>query len=344
MIMQTKFFIIIPIYNTELYLSQCLDSVLNQTYPHFEAILINDGSTDSSGKIAQEYVSKDTRFMLISQENCGLSQARNSGLRAAKQKWLELDKEKEKDDSYILFLDSDDWLECFALKYLSENLNLYGKVDIFIQNKFYKVSRNLPIKQTSNFFSPQLENHFFLTKDLLENILSYKIQQFSTAQCWICSCDFLFKVKILFIPHILFEDVPFCTELFLNSKSIYIGSYPIYNYNLSENSIMRNKNTRHLVKKLDSYFRLVEYFYNLQNSYEIHTQKIILRRTAKWALVKTLNLLQQLGYKNATFTKTEILKYAHLLEKRRLLSIYFPRFYGFPKRMKQYLKSKFTRK
>lgn len=84
--MQIKFFIIIPIYNVESYLTQCLDSILNQTYPHFEAILVNDGSTDSSAKIAQKYVSKDSRFTLISQENCGLSEARNSGLRIAKQK------------------------------------------------------------------------------------------------------------------------------------------------------------------------------------------------------------------------------------------------------------------
>ena len=79
----------IPIYNVESYLTQCLDSILNQTYSNFEAILINDGSTDSSGKIAQEYANKDSRFTLVSQENCGLSEARNSGLRVAKQKWQE---------------------------------------------------------------------------------------------------------------------------------------------------------------------------------------------------------------------------------------------------------------
>ena len=82
-----KFFIIIPIYNVESYLHQCLDSILEQTYTNFDAILVNDGSTDSSEKIAQEYVSKDQRFMLFSQENQGLSGARNSGLEIVQSKW-----------------------------------------------------------------------------------------------------------------------------------------------------------------------------------------------------------------------------------------------------------------
>lgn len=89
-----KFFIIIPIYNVESYLHQCLDSILEQTYTNFEAILINDGSTDSSEKIAQEYVSKDQRFMLFSQENQGISVARNNGLEIVQSKWEAL-KERE---------------------------------------------------------------------------------------------------------------------------------------------------------------------------------------------------------------------------------------------------------
>lgn len=93
-----KFFIIIPIYNVESYLHQCLDSILEQTYTNFEAILINDGSTDSSEKIAQEYVSKDQRFMLFSQENQGISVARNNGLEIVQSKWEAL-KERERENT-----------------------------------------------------------------------------------------------------------------------------------------------------------------------------------------------------------------------------------------------------
>lgn len=72
--------IIVPIYNTEKYLRQCLDSIINQTYTNFEVLLVNDGSTDSSGMICQEYVENDSRFRYFEKENGGVSSARNLGL------------------------------------------------------------------------------------------------------------------------------------------------------------------------------------------------------------------------------------------------------------------------
>lgn len=83
-----KFFIIVPIYNVESYLKECLDSIIYQTYTEFEAILVDDGSTDSSWAIAEKYVKKDSRLMLIHQENQGVSMARNKGLDVARQKSL----------------------------------------------------------------------------------------------------------------------------------------------------------------------------------------------------------------------------------------------------------------
>ena len=78
-----KISIIVPIYNVENYLSYALDSILNQTYKNLEVLLIDDGSTDSSSKIAEEYVKRDSRFILIHQKNQGLSGARNTGLNNA---------------------------------------------------------------------------------------------------------------------------------------------------------------------------------------------------------------------------------------------------------------------
>ena len=72
--------VIIPVYNVEKYLRECIDSVINQTYKNLEIILVDDGSTDSSGKICDEYVEKDERITAIHQKNGGLSQARNRGL------------------------------------------------------------------------------------------------------------------------------------------------------------------------------------------------------------------------------------------------------------------------
>ena len=94
--------IIVPIYNVEKYLRQCLDSILNQTYQNFECLLINDGSPDNSADICREYVEKDSRFKYFEKENGGLSDARNYGIRQSK-------------GSYLTFVDSDDWLEHGAL-------------------------------------------------------------------------------------------------------------------------------------------------------------------------------------------------------------------------------------
>ena len=90
--------IIVPIYNTEKYLHQCLDSILNQTYANFEVLLVNDGSTDSSGIICQEYVERDSRFRYFEKDNGGVASARNLGL-------------EHSEGTYITFIDSDDWVE-----------------------------------------------------------------------------------------------------------------------------------------------------------------------------------------------------------------------------------------
>ena len=72
--------VIVPVYNTEKYIRKCLDSIIAQTYTNWEAILVNDGSTDNSGKICDEYAAKDNRFKVIHQENGGVSVARQTGL------------------------------------------------------------------------------------------------------------------------------------------------------------------------------------------------------------------------------------------------------------------------
>ena len=89
--------IIVPVYNAEQYLRRCVDSILNQEYTDFEVFLVNDGSTDSSGDICEEYGNKDTRVIVIQKENTGVSDSRNLALDRARGKYLQ-------------FLDSDDWI------------------------------------------------------------------------------------------------------------------------------------------------------------------------------------------------------------------------------------------
>ncbi|MBG9366828.1 SP_1767 family glycosyltransferase [Streptococcus sp. NLN64] len=101
--------IIIPVYNVSSYLRRCMDSILKQTYRHFEVILVNDGSTDGSALICQDYVTQDSRVRLIHQENQGPSAARNRGLQVAQ-------------GEYVTFIDSDDFVEDTYLELLYRSL------------------------------------------------------------------------------------------------------------------------------------------------------------------------------------------------------------------------------
>ena len=118
--------IVIPVYNVEKYLRQCLDSVLNQTFQDFELLLMDDGSTDRSSFICDEYALKDNRIKVVHQENSGVSNARNNGISLARGQW-------------ITFIDSDDWVDPDYL----ENFESEGSdCDLIVQGLKYYDNRN----------------------------------------------------------------------------------------------------------------------------------------------------------------------------------------------------------
>lgn len=101
--------VIVPIYNVEKYLKKCIDSILAQTYKNYELILVDDGSPDNCGRISDEYAKKDIRVSVIHKQNGGLSSARNAGLEISK-------------GEYIVFIDSDDWIDNNYLECLYKDL------------------------------------------------------------------------------------------------------------------------------------------------------------------------------------------------------------------------------
>lgn len=125
--------IVIPVYNVEKYLPQCLDSVLSQIYTNYEVILVDDGSPDGSGAICDAYAQKDSRFRVIHQKNAGVSAARNNGIEQAAGEW-------------VTFIDSDDWVEPH---YLSNfRLDESNGIDLIIQGLEYYDHRD------GHFFNP----------------------------------------------------------------------------------------------------------------------------------------------------------------------------------------------
>ena len=125
---------VVPVYNVEKYLEKCLDSIISQTLEEIEIIMIDDGSTDKSGAICDEYALKDARISVIHKRNEGLSCARNDGIGLSSAK-------------YILFVDSDDWIEkesCEILYYIANK----HKADLvfFTYSKHYESGKIIPVK------------------------------------------------------------------------------------------------------------------------------------------------------------------------------------------------------
>ncbi len=114
--------VIVPIYNVENYLRQCLDSILEQTFHNLDILLVNDGSTDGSGQICQEYLEKDSRIRYFEKENGGQADSRNYGIERAQ-------------GEYITFIDSDDWVTKTYIEELYSKLQHYN-ADISISNYF----------------------------------------------------------------------------------------------------------------------------------------------------------------------------------------------------------------
>lgn len=105
--------VIVPVYNIEMYISRCIESVLSQTYTNWELILIDDGSLDKSGLICDDYQKKDRRIIVIHKQNGGVSSARNAGLSVAS-------------GNYVVFMDSDDWADSTYLQHLIEGVENEG--------------------------------------------------------------------------------------------------------------------------------------------------------------------------------------------------------------------------
>lgn len=144
-----KLSVIVPVYNTEKYLRECIDSILAQTFRDFELILVNDGSTDGSGAICDEYAAKDPRIQVIHQENGGATVARRSGVRIAQ-------------GEYVTFVDSDDWID----KDMYRIMLACEPADILICN-MYKYT-NAGLHEIKNYINPgsydkqmMIENSYF---------------------------------------------------------------------------------------------------------------------------------------------------------------------------------------
>ncbi|MFE4238720.1 glycosyltransferase family 2 protein [Peribacillus butanolivorans] len=257
--------IIVPVYNSEKHLIDCVNSILNQSYKNIEVLLVNDGSTDNSGSICEDFAEKDCRVKAIHQKNSGPSVARNTGIKAAR-------------GDYIQFVDSDDYIESSMTKKLMEAMN--ENVQLVICG--YKSINN------NNVFTgghiPSIEGVYQIYQFLQSFGELYKNNFINSPWNKLYVTHIIKHFNIRFIDNLnMGEDLLFNLDYIKNSNSICIIKDKLYNYLSNDNSLTESykkdffENQQMLFQKVRE-FLLEDKNYTENNKYYIessYTEMII---------------------------------------------------------------------
>lgn len=230
--------VIVPVYNVENYIKSCIESLLFQTYSDLEIILVDDGSTDDSGKICDRYERQDNRIRVIHKKNGGLSDARNKGLDVA-------------NGDFIGFVDGDDLIHPKMFEIL-----LYNSL------KYDAEISACVIKRVSSIFDEKIENDI--------NIYDQKVKLLKREDSLknidiisVCACNKLYKRKmfkeIRYPVGKFHEDEFVIHELFFQSKKIVVTDQVLYYYIQRENSIMSAYNINKLYDAMEAYRKRIEF-------------------------------------------------------------------------------------
>ncbi|GEN76168.1 glycosyltransferase family 2 protein [Chryseobacterium hagamense] len=244
--------IIVPIYNVEMYLKECIDSILNQDFNDFELILVNDGSPDNCGEICDNYALLDNRIKVIHKVNGGLSSARNSGIEIAR-------------GEYLSFIDSDDFIsEDYYLKNM-EYLNENNDVDMLVlQVCHYDGNKNRIVKNI-----PQL----LQDKD---SIFNYLLSMNYIGAAWLN----IYKKKIFntirYPEGSIYEDGYILPDIIQSIKKLYLSNVGIYYYRNRENSIMtKKKSLGNWNDILKTHKKQLDFCYSLNDNKQLFLEKYI---------------------------------------------------------------------
>lgn len=259
-----KISVIIPVYNSEKYLAECLDSVLDQTFRNMEILLVDDGSTDSSPEICREYAGKDQRISIVHQENKGVTCARKAGMRAAK-------------GEYIAFVDSDDWIEpCFfdiLYKLAEEN-----KADMAVSA--CAVERDGETTVRVNQFEERCYNKRELKDEIYPKMLYFEDGSFYRFGILQYLWNKLYKKSVI-EPCIMNlderiydgEDVACVFDACLRASSIVIDNHPYYHYRIHAESICTSKrDEKYLVNAVYLYRYMEQIFQSSEVSQDMLPQ------------------------------------------------------------------------
>lgn len=320
MLNDIKVSIILPVYNVEKYLKECLESAINQTLDNIEIIAINDGSTDNSFEILEQYkYSNDIK--IINQENKGLSEARNAGLKEAK-------------GEYVYFLDSDDYIDKDSMRYCYEKCK-ENKLDIlnfdaisFKDNENSKVDLKEDYDRSNMIESCKVYNG--------ENYYNYLMRNNAYRQpVWLnmYKREFLIANNLLFYPGLIHEDELFTKLAYLKSKRIMYIAKQFFFRRVRENSIMTTKISKN---KVESLIIIVEkiYIYFKENEKKLNSEtknNITKYLESLCSIALTRNLLMDGTDEEILDVRDKIINCinnrSELQSTRLKIQIRFPKFY-----------------
>lgn len=264
--------VIIPVYNVEKYLHECIDSVLKQTYSNYEIILVDDGSTDSSGKICDEYAA-NAKVMVIHQKNAGLSAARNAGFDAS-------------NGEYVYFLDSDDYILPQTLLTLykeatSNNSDVVFFDAVSFADGDFKVNQNY-IRKKSYEKCSGLE---MLKR--LQDAGEYH----SAVPLLFVKKSLIEKNKLSFVDGIYYEDMVYTYQIFCCAKVVSQCKEALYCRRYRQSSIMTSKkNKKHFQSAERVYFEVRNYTIKLNIIPDETAKKYIIR-----CAYNVFNIFEKLG-------------------------------------------------
>lgn len=275
-----KFSVIIPIFNTEVYLRHCVDSVIAQTYKDFECILINDGSDDKCGKICDEYAEHDSRIKVVHQKNNGVSDARNKGLDNANGDW-------------ICFVDSDDWVQPNMLEVLAGNI----KDNCLVQFCAY-IHRDGVVEEIRA-----------LKKE--EDIISSNV-----ATVWRHAFPKSIVKNIRFDQNIIGgEDYVFCVKACLVAEDIVTINECLYNYNNDFHDSLTQRNNLRLIDDQIKSTKIVE---DILSRYNGKYDSLLAERK-KWCKIILLYYIFDL-FKVNTEKRNAIQEFFRKIKNRLILA------------------------
>lgn len=250
--------IILPVYNVESFLDKCLKSILNQTFKDFELIIVNDGSTDASYEICKKYAKDNKKINLINQENKGVSEARNTGLRHATK-------------NLITFIDSDDWVEKEMLETL---YNLYKKENADISICEYSFDKKEKIKYRFNNKKITSYNAAKALSILIED-------KYINNYLWGKLYNKRVLNKIEFPKNKYYEDIFVMYKIFNNASKIVKIDSALYHYVQHEKSITSPVN-KDLKKDLGYHEALMSQFnFVIKNTSKVYNYKKAITNIAK---------------------------------------------------------------